>query len=576
MSNPAESVLRDPFRVILGLCLLDSGLRKQLEKTGSFEQLMSRMDGPIDAILSEQGRKLFYGSASNTISSDSVPNLTDEPLQKLEEDLLGRAAFARYLARRLESTEFHSGAYSIHLYGPWGSGKSTLLNFLKQELLTSERPNNGSAKTTWLVAEFNAWRNQHINPPWWPLYAQMYDIMKKSFSFGKRLKEWYWRLSVGQWIYILLFIILLWLLVIVFNSLKASNPNETWATLADKISKLIALISTVAGGFIAFTRSFHLGSAKAAKSFEEFGQDPMNAIRKRFKKHLDWLPANTRLMVTIDDLDRCTSDYVVSLLEGIQTLYRQGNIVFIVAADKRWINACFEEKYTKLSNLIMEPGKPLGTLFLEKTFQLCAPVPGMPKELKDDFWKQLISLKAENILDEMEKVRSNAKNTLDAISEESAIIDKVNEFSKRPIHEQIAMRAEAVVHLATPGVMERTEHTLKQFAPLLDDNPRAMKRFVNAYSVNRALSTLSFSDIEVNDLAQWTIISMRWPSLAEELTSNPGLLDSISSSDWPALGPKLTELLKKNSDIHKIILDTENIGFGKLTEETVRQCENLM
>jgi hypothetical protein len=144
MSNPAESVLRDPFRVILGLCLLDSGLRKQLEKTGSFEQLMSRMDGPIDAILSEQGRKLFYGSASNTISSDSVPNLTDEPLQKLEEDLLGRAAFARYLARRLESTEFHSGAYSIHLFGPWDREKH-LLNFLKQELLTS-RPNNGSAK----------------------------------------------------------------------------------------------------------------------------------------------------------------------------------------------------------------------------------------------------------------------------------------------------------------------------------------------------------------------------------------------------------------------------------------------
>jgi predicted KAP-like P-loop ATPase len=65
--------------------------------------------------------------------------------------LLGRRAFARFLGRRIAEIPEESGAYSIHIYGPWGAGKSTLLNFLRKEL--EGQTVDG---TKWLVVEFNA------------------------------------------------------------------------------------------------------------------------------------------------------------------------------------------------------------------------------------------------------------------------------------------------------------------------------------------------------------------------------------------------------------------------------------
>jgi hypothetical protein len=425
----------------------------------------------------------------------------------------------------------------------------------------------------WIVAEFNAWRNQHINPPWWPLYVNMYNEMKKKFNIFKRIGEWHWRLTAGRFGYVITFVIVFWFIAIAFHFFNVKNTSVAWAGIADEISKIVALITTLAGGVVAFTQSLNLGSARAAKSFEEYAQNPMNAIRDRFTKLLNWLPKNVRLVVTIDDLDRCTSDYVVALLEGIQTLYRQGNIVFIIAADKKWINACFEEKYANLSNLIKEPGKPLGTLFLEKTFQLCTPVPGIPKELKKDLWKELISLKPEKIMSNVEEVENEVHNSIKDTKEDSVLIKKVNESKERPIHEQIAIRSEVVVHLASPGVLQRTEHTLKPFAPLLDDNPRAMKRFVNAYSVNRALSTLSFSDIELNDLAQWTILSMRWPLLAEYLCTDLDLVNKLIKNDLTDIDSNVIQLIKSDQkNIKKVINDSEGIGFGPLTKEIVEKC----
>jgi hypothetical protein len=588
MERNYNSVLENTNKILLGLALLEPELRSQFEEKDKFSKIIERFSIPIEDLLTDKGLSYYFNSA------DSVPNLNDEPLEDIADDMLGRVAFARYLVKRITKTKFQSGAYSIHLYGPWGSGKSTIMNFIKKEL-NSEDTKKGlkvkqednikedskpkepgkTEEEIWLVAEFNAWRHQHINPPWWPLYVHMYNEMRKKLNIWKQMREWYWRLSAGQLGYVFLLVLVFWLVNIVFHYIGTEKNPKAWAEAADAISKIIALITTLAGAIIVFIRSFHFGSARAAKSFEEYAQDPMNAIKERFGKLIKSLPKKVRLMVLIDDLDRCKSDYVVALLEGIQTMFRQGNIVFIVAADKKWINACFVERYTNLRDMIKEPGKPLGTLFLEKTFQLCTPVPGIPKELKNEFWQQLLSLKTKNIILEMEQARNTMRANIEETKEEAAIIKKINESKddNKPIHEQLAIRAEAVIQLASPDVMQRTEHTLKKFAPLLDDNPRAMKRFVNAYSVNRALSTLSFSDIELNDLAQWTIFTLRWPQLAEYLTKNPDTIDKNITVNQNGMDDNIRQLLK-DEDVKKVM---EGNGItGLMDKKTIIACSHLV
>ncbi|SEB32636.1 hypothetical protein SAMN04489729_0310 [Amycolatopsis lurida] len=66
--------------------------------------------------------------------------------------------------------------------------------------------------------------------------------------------------------------------------------------------------------------------------------------------------------------------------------------------------------------------------------------------------------------------------------------------------------ARALYH---PGMRARTEHALRKFAPLLGDNPRAMKLFVNTYSVFRAIRTLEGNTVELDVLALWCIVRVR-------------------------------------------------------------------
>ena len=134
---------------------------------------------------------------------------------------------------------------------------------------------------------------------------------------------------------------------------------------------------------------------------------------------------------------------------------------------------------------------------------------------------------------------------------------------------------EAVIRLATPEIMERTEHTLMPFAEYLKPNPRAMKRLVNAYSVNRAIATLSHIDVEREQLALWTILSLRWPLLAEYLEKNPDKVGDI-------LQRNLADIPKDRQDLKDLVADKDVLsvlGGGPtgvaLDSNVVGQCALL-
>ena len=92
------------------------------------------------------------------------------------------------------------------------------------------------------------------------------------------------------------------------------------------------------------------------------------------------------------------------------------------------------------------------------------------------------------------------------------ILDKLGRAEKgseNPIFKQ-AIRGEAIKQMAKSEVVETTEHELQKFWNLLDPNPRSMKRFVNAFGVERALRTIERGDtVELEPLARWTVVLLR-------------------------------------------------------------------
>src|SRR4030095_1075794 len=110
------------------------------------------------------------------------------------------------------------------------------------------------------------------------------------------------------------------------------NALGSMAATAESLSKIAALIATVWGALIAINRSLLFGSARAAKDYTELVNNPTEDIKTRFALLIQRLRPY-HLAIMIDELDRCKSEYVVELLEGIQTLYREAPVVFIIAAD---------------------------------------------------------------------------------------------------------------------------------------------------------------------------------------------------------------------------------------------------
>ncbi|MFN8258489.1 MAG: P-loop NTPase fold protein [Bacteroidales bacterium] len=568
-----NELLLDGRKFIIGISLLDSELKEQLDSLGVFNKIVKELGMSLKNILSPKGLSLL-----NNVF-DSVPNQSDEPVLDIEDDLLGRAAFARFLAQRMIGTEITSGAYSIHLCGSWGSGKTSIINFMKDELTgksekVTAKPEKNQKKQflKWTVVDFNAWQNQYINPPWWPLYYQIYEESKMKLGFLYRRKEFLWRMLTGQPFQILVLIVVFWFIALIFNFADI-DKTQTAATIAKNLSEIIALVTTVAGAVVAFGRSLLFNSAKAAQSFQEYSHDPMKAIQKRFGKLVKQLNKKSRLAVFIDDLDRCKSTYVVALLEGIQTLFRQGSVFFVVAADHKWLQTCFELVYSEFKDVVKEPGKPLGALFIEKTFQLTTPVPSIPNDFKAAYWNQLIMVKTDPIKGQVESAKEEARQELGKGMSDIDVNLIVEASKNQPMYRQLAIRQEAVIRLASPEIVSRTEHTLKPFISLCDDNPRAMKRLVNAYSVNRARAILSFLSISLEDLAQWTILYMRWPQLAEYLASNPYAIELIGNDSPDGVDPKLQFLFKNAEVIH--VVNGGDITTA-MTAEQLMICSKLL
>jgi predicted KAP-like P-loop ATPase len=96
------------------------------------------------------------------------------------------------------------------------------------------------------------------------------------------------------------------------------------------------------------------GSSEAANKFLNKSRDPMQRLVKHFGSLIKSI--KNPVAIFIDDLDRCEPEFVVKLIEGIQTLFRDKGtkVLFVVAADQKWITRCFELHYSDFMDTVEE------------------------------------------------------------------------------------------------------------------------------------------------------------------------------------------------------------------------------
>ena len=117
---------------------------------------------------------------------------------------------------------------------------------------------------------------------------------------------------------------------------------------------------------------------------------------------------------------------------------------------------------------------------------------------------------------------------------------------------------------------------MKPFTPLLEPNPRSMKRLVNAYGIARAIDILKGgTTVERKKLALWSILSLRWPLLAQYLEDHPEKINYINKgNDIDVENDNLRDLFN-NPNVRDVINGNAKEIDTSLNEITIRQLVGL-
>jgi hypothetical protein len=545
-------------------------------------------------------------------------------------DQLERDTFAEVIATRIKEVwkarrqkgsrteDVPIGAFMIHVHGPWGSGKTSVLNFLstylKKEDPSEQHDKKEGPSNQWVIVNFNAWRYQRIRPPWWTLIREIYVQSVHSVGFSRsltlRVSWWLWRIQ-ADWLPVVSAAVLMAVAVLLASGVikftphqrapasaspsppasaspsppASASPSPTASAMELGLKVLTAVLAAGAS-LVAFSRSLVFGSARAAQTYIDLKSDPLRPIINIFENVVKAI--KRPVVVFVDDLDRCESKYVVELLEGIQTLFREAPITYVVAADRKWICSSFEKEYDAFGKTIGEPGRPMGYLFLDKMFQISVSVPRLLPEVQRRYWEALLRARASNDSEsasagheqvEREQAKLKALDEMKAVGADTPekLQEMIDSALGDPLREQ-AIRAAAATQVTSPPVSQKSEHRLQPFAPLLEPNPRSMKRLVNAYGMHLATHFLEGRPVSPESIARWTIIELRWPLLADFLAARPQSVAAL------ARGKILTPLhsidnVEKPQELEKLYDDEEVkavLGYGPkgamaLDEHSIRQ-----
>jgi len=179
-----------------------------------------------------------------------------------------------------------------------------------------------------------------------------------------------------------------------------------------------------------------------------------------------------RIILYIDDLDRCPDKRVVEVLQAVHLLLAFELFVVVVAVDSRWLNHALKQHYPALTSFNGDRTKATSEDYLEKIFQ----VPFWVRSLNEGARKNIVAGLLKGNLEPRESVKptDQGDQTLKVGEAEAEVLKSFDIRTTAP-----------ALDTATLTVTRPELDFLDELAPLLGNTPRSVKRFVNLYQLVR-------------------------------------------------------------------------------------------
>lgn len=369
---------------------------------------------------------------------------------------------------------------SIGVSGNWGTGKSSMVKMIGKELEKS----NKAEKTTYIFLEFNAWLYQGYDDAKTALLQSVAKklseelkkrhipesdetLWKRFQKFTKRI-NWLQVSKIG--------------LPLLVGLIPGAAPTGVAAALISSIVNSIKTPDDKGKN----AEAVETNLKEFLSNFDDILKDDetksttqqIEELRKDFEDILEKL--NIRLVVLVDDLDRCLPETAISTLEAMRLLLFVKRTAFIIAADEQMIRNGVRAHFGNV-----DLSDDLITSYFDKLIQVPITVPrlGIP-EVKVYTFLLFLDLEARkgNVsIDSQQKVQKNLEKALSKAWQKN--VSLVEAKSLLTDSEQDAMAEYISISEQIAGVLVSSNR--------IKGNPRLIKRFLNALEIRKKVARLN-------------------------------------------------------------------------------------
>lgn len=209
--------------------------------------------------------------------------LSDDPLERLDDELFGRAHLIERCLEVLARVSAQSGSSTIGLVGAWGSGKSSIINGLVEKLTKPDESTSQIMGRKWAIAEFNPW-----------LFAGPTALYQGFFA-----------------------------------SLRKALPEDSrWNTTKEDLIKFgrkmtpLAALAGLAG----------VDGQGAANAALDLAADDVVQTRNKVAAALTKL--EQPILVVLDDLDRLTAEELLHVFKLVRLVGRLPHVYYLLSYDE--------------------------------------------------------------------------------------------------------------------------------------------------------------------------------------------------------------------------------------------------
>lgn len=304
----------------------------------------------VDVETTETGREEIDKTSNNDDKSEDVnvessheEKYSDtfyEPTESYKEPMDGNVnpcfgvdVLAECYIKQLDEIAKHTNENfcMLGIFGVWGRGKTYFFNRIKTRLDERQKSKHGkksdeSKSINYKIVEFNAWKYQDTPAIWAYLYENLYSSLDSCQKFT------FWVKTFGKKILLLLAVLLAaWLLNILIS--WASDISDDVKSYINVIQIPLAWVTTISAFIYAyinkpFTVQKQINNYIKRKSYNNLLgiQSDLESDIEQLLKYIVSKPEEEQLLLFVDDIDRCTSDKMIHIINSLRIILENKEI----------------------------------------------------------------------------------------------------------------------------------------------------------------------------------------------------------------------------------------------------------